>query len=81
MLFYTIMILILGILSAGITVFFFFRWRQNRNVPEDINTENTTVPAHISILPDLGQHCFFLFSQLDLCQSAFISYILPVRKI
>ena len=60
MLFYTIMILILGILSAGITVFFFFRWRQNRNVPEDINTENTTVPAHISIFTRLGTALFLL---------------------
>lgn len=60
MLFYTIMILILGILSAGITVFFFFRWRQNRNVPEDINTENTTVPAHISIFTRLGAALFLL---------------------
>lgn len=60
MLFYTIMILILGILSADITVFFFFRWRQNRNVPEDINTENTTVPAHISIFTRLGTALFLL---------------------
>lgn len=60
MLFYTIMILILGVLSAGITVFFFFRWRQNRNVPEDINTENTTVPAHISIFTRLGTALFLL---------------------
>ena len=60
MLFYTIMILILGILSAGITVFLFFRWRQNRNVPEDINTENTTVPAHISIFTRLGTALFLL---------------------
>lgn len=60
MLFYTIMILILGILSAGITAFFFFRWRQNRNVPEDINTENTTVPAHISIFTRLGTALFLL---------------------
>lgn len=60
MLFYTIMILILGILSAGITVFFFFRWRQNRNVPEDINTENTTVSAHISIFTRLGTALFLL---------------------
>ena len=60
MLFYAIMILILGIRSAAITVFFFFRWRQNRNVPEDINTENTTVPAHISIFTRLGTALFLL---------------------
>ena len=60
MLFYTIMILILGILSAGITLFFFFRWRQNGNVPEDINTENRSVPAQKSIFTRLGTALFLL---------------------
>ena len=60
MFFYTIMILILGVLSAGITVFFFFRRRQTRSASEDIIMETAAVPAHISIFTRLGTALFLL---------------------
>lgn len=75
MLFYTIMILILGVLSAGITVFFFFRRRQTRSASEDIIMETAAVPASVSIFAKLGKTMFlFIFTVGFMAVGAYFVY-------